>query len=55
MLVEDGYLKKDDELKSIKWDDNAIEINGKKVKESDRKKYQEHHDKFWNFVPNRIE
>jgi bla regulator protein blaR1 len=55
MLIEDGYLKKGEELKSINWDNNNIEINGKKIKEADRKKYQEHHEKYWNFVPNRIE
>ena len=55
MLVEDGYLKKDEELKSLNWEDHEIQVNGKKVKEQHRKKYQEHHDKYWNFVPNRVE
>lgn len=55
MLVEDGYLKKDEELKSLNWDDHEIHVNGKKVKEQHLKKYQEHHDKYWNFVPNRVE
>jgi hypothetical protein len=40
-LVNDGYLKKDEEIKSIEINDEVIKINGKTIKESDEKKYRE--------------
>ena len=41
MLIKDGYLKENEELKHMHWNLNGdIEINGKKIKESDNKKYQ---------------
>jgi bla regulator protein blaR1 len=47
-LVKDGYIKEGDEIKSINWDDNgSIEINGKKIKEADEKKYHTIHRKYF--------
>lgn len=47
-LVKDGYIGEDEEIKNINWDDDGtIEINGKKIKDSDRKKYNELHSKFF--------
>jgi bla regulator protein blaR1 len=41
-LVRDGYLEKDEKLDNIRIkDDDLIEINGKQIKQSDLKKYQE--------------
>ncbi len=39
-LVKDGYLKEDEEIKSIEINDEFIKINGKTIKESDQKKYR---------------
>lgn len=47
-LIEDGYIGQKDELKNIHWnDDGDIEINGKKIKEIDKKKYQKLHDRYF--------
>jgi bla regulator protein blaR1 len=56
-LIADGYLKKGEEIKSMKWEDDAIEINGKKMKDSDVNRYHKKHDKFFDndFHVNRIE
>ncbi len=41
-LVEDGYLGKDENITSMHWDDEGdIVVNGKIIKEKDRKKYNE--------------
>ena len=45
-LVQDGYLGKDEKLESIHWLNGKLEINGKKIKPEDEKKYQEIHDKY---------
>ncbi len=57
MAIKDGYLKKDEKVESLRWQDDEIEINGKKVKEKDRQKYHELHDKYFKepFIPNRVE
>ena len=48
MLVKDGYLNKEDEIKNINWDDDGeIEVNGKKIKPSDRKKYNELYQQYF--------
>lgn len=48
MLVEDGYLKKNEELKSFKReDDRKMEVNGKKIKESDLNRYNALHRKYF--------
>jgi hypothetical protein len=41
-LVKDGYLGKDEKINSLKFgDDDTVTINGKKIKEADRGKYQD--------------
>jgi uncharacterized protein YwgA len=46
LLVKDGYMDKKEKIRNINWDDDGeIEINGKKIKESDRRKYNDLHDK----------
>ncbi|HEY0769686.1 MAG TPA: hypothetical protein VGD31_05080, partial [Sphingobacteriaceae bacterium] len=47
MLVKDGYLKKDEKINSIRWSDDVIEVNGKKIKDSDAKRYHEKHEKLF--------
>ena len=47
-LIKDGYLKSDEKVKNIHWDsDGDLEVNDIKIKESDRAKYQEIHDKYF--------
>ncbi len=47
-LVKDGYLAKDEPIKSMNWnDDGTIEVNGKKIKDLDKNKYQELHKKYF--------
>lgn len=45
-LVKDGYLKKNEELKSLNWNNDHIEVNGKSIKRSDEKKYRELHNRY---------
>lgn len=40
-LIKDGYLREDEEIKSIEINDDVIKVNGKTVKESDQKKYRD--------------
>ncbi|HEX6893347.1 MAG TPA: hypothetical protein VF141_21700, partial [Chryseolinea sp.] len=40
-LIKDGYLKADEDMKSIEINDEHIKINDKTVKDSDEKKYRE--------------
>jgi hypothetical protein len=48
LLIEDGYLNQKDELKNIHWnDDGDIEINGKKIKDIHKEKYQKLHDRYF--------
>jgi bla regulator protein BlaR1 len=51
MLVEDGYLGKNEKIGnlSINDDGGALTINGKDIKENDKEKYRALHDKY--FVP----
>jgi bla regulator protein blaR1 len=44
-LIKDGYLGKDEKLETMRWQNGKIEINGKKIKAEDEKKYNEIHDK----------
>jgi len=47
-LVKDGYFKKDEDIKSMNWDSAGdITINGKKIKDRDKAKYNGIHDKFF--------
>ena len=39
-LVRDGYLDKNERIKSLHWTDDDLEVNGKKVKAKDAKKYR---------------
>lgn len=46
-LLKDGYLKKDEKIKNLHFDqDGNIEINGTKIKEKDKPKYKAIQDKF---------
>jgi hypothetical protein len=48
LLVTDGYIQKQDKIKSINWDDDGeIEVNGKKIKDADRQKYNDLHKKYF--------
>jgi bla regulator protein blaR1 len=47
MLIKDGYLKKGEKVKDMRWGDDEIEVNGKRIKDSDAKKYHEKHDKLF--------
>jgi bla regulator protein BlaR1 len=38
--VKDGYLKKDEKIDSININDDSMEINGKKIKPADAKRYR---------------
>ena len=40
-LIKDGYLGKDEKLETIHWQNGKLEINGKKIKPEDEKKYNE--------------
>jgi beta-lactamase regulating signal transducer with metallopeptidase domain len=40
-LVKDGYLKDDEEIKSIEINNEIIKVNGKKIKEADQSKYND--------------
>ena len=46
-LIKDGYLGKDEKLESMYWHNGKLEINGKKIKPEDQKKYNEIHDKYF--------
>ncbi len=46
-LIKDGYLDKDEKLTNMHWHNGSIEINGKKIKVSDEKKYNELHEKYF--------
>ncbi|MBL0742478.1 M56 family metallopeptidase [Chryseolinea lacunae] len=49
MLVKDGYLGKDENINSIDWSHPGdLKVNGKTVKESDKKKYEAIHQKYFN-------
>ena len=56
-LVKDGYLEKGEKIDELQIRNDEITINGKKIKEKDRKKYQEIRDTFeprWH-RPGRVE
>ena len=46
-LIEDGYLGKDEKLETMHWHNGKIEINGKKIKPEDEKKYNEIHEQYF--------
>lgn len=45
-LVKDGYLKKDEPLRSLTWSNDALTVNGKDVKPKDVKRYQKLNEKW---------
>jgi hypothetical protein len=45
-LIRDGYLSKKEEIESMEWSNDHFRVNGKDVKEADRKKYQELNEKY---------
>jgi bla regulator protein blaR1 len=54
-LVKDAYISKSEEIRDMHWDDNGeIQVNGKKIREADRKKYQDLHKKYFREGPGRF-
>lgn len=48
MLVEDGYIAKEEKIESIKWDDDGnIKVNDIKIRKSDQEKYRSLHRKYF--------
>ena len=45
-LVRDGYLSQKEMIRSMEWSDSTFKVNGKEIKEGDRKKYQDLHDQY---------
>jgi bla regulator protein BlaR1 len=47
-LVKDGYISKNEKITELHWsDDGDIEVNGKKIKDADKAKYNALHDKYF--------
>lgn len=46
-LVSDGYLKRDEKLTNMQWNNGDIEINGRKIKEEHKAKYNDLHKKYF--------
>jgi bla regulator protein blaR1 len=47
-LIKDGYLRSSEPLKNLHWSkDGEIRINDKKIRESDRARYQALHDQYF--------
>lgn len=44
-LIKDGYLEKDEPLHSLRWSNDDLEVNGKKVKAKDARKYKKLQEK----------
>lgn len=44
-LIKDGYLEKDEPLHSLRWSNDDMEVNGKKVKAKDARKYKKLNEK----------
>lgn len=44
-LIKDGYLEKNEPLHSLRWINDDLEVNGKKVKTKDARKYKKIQDK----------
>jgi bla regulator protein BlaR1 len=45
-LIKDGYLSESEKIKTLEFTDDEFKVNGKSIKDSDKKKYQELHDEF---------
>jgi hypothetical protein len=39
--MEDGYLSRGEPIQSMEWSDEVFKVNGRTIKEEDRKKYQQ--------------
>lgn len=46
-LIKDGYLSEDEKLEKMHWHNGKIEINDKKIKAEDEKKYNDIHEKYF--------
>ena len=46
-LVKDGYLKEGEAIESLEWNDDSFKVNGKAIKESHRKKYNNLNTEFF--------
>lgn len=47
-LVKDGYLKKEEALETLNWkEDGNLEVNGRKIKDEDKKKYNDLHERYF--------
>jgi len=46
-LIKDGYLSKDEKIRSMNWTDGDITINGTQIKPSDVQKYRDLHRKYF--------
>lgn len=49
-LINDGYLEKEEALENMHWHNGSIEINGKKIKPADEKKYNDLHKKYFEEI-----
>jgi bla regulator protein BlaR1 len=49
-LIKDGYLKENEKLENMHWHNGRVEINGKSIKPSDEKKYNELHQKYFTEI-----
>jgi bla regulator protein BlaR1 len=45
-LIKDGYLSQGEAIQSMEWSDEVFKVNGRTIKEGDRKKYQELRSRF---------
>ncbi|MGC1242263.1 MAG: M56 family metallopeptidase [Chryseosolibacter sp.] len=45
-LIKDRYLSEGESIESLEWNDESFEVNGKPVRKSDLKKYQELHEAY---------
>jgi bla regulator protein blaR1 len=49
-LIKDGYLDENEALENMHWHNGSIEINGKKIKPEDEKKYNDLHKKYFEEI-----
>ena len=52
-LIEDGYLKENEKVNSIEWNDGVLKVNGKAIKDADEKKNKELEEQYFGnlFTP----
>lgn len=48
LLIKDGYLSKNEPIKTLEFNNDSFKVNGVEIKPSDKKKYQALHDKYLN-------